>query len=76
VKLVSKQPQMSKQLELPQAPQSEALQVPRSEEAVTAGNESDGSGTLPLMAARNLNSTNRLVRPRMPGGVAGDRRRL
>lgn len=31
---------------------------------------------LPLMAARNLNSTNRLVRPRMPGGVAGDRRRM
>jgi RNA-directed DNA polymerase len=31
---------------------------------------------LPLMAALHLNSTNRLVRPRMPGGVAGDRRGL
>jgi RNA-directed DNA polymerase len=31
---------------------------------------------LPLMAARNLNSTNRLVRSRMPGGVAGARRRI
>ena len=91
MKPVSKRPQMSKPLELPQATRSEASQVSRSEEAVTAGNEPDGSGTvvrlaltqerfthkgLPLMAARNLNSTNRLVRSRMPGGVAGARRRI
>ena len=31
---------------------------------------------LPLMAAPHLNSTNRLVRSRMPGGVAGVRRRI
>jgi hypothetical protein len=45
VKPVNKRPQMSKQLELPQATRSEALPVLRSEEAVTAGNAPDGSGT-------------------------------
>ena len=55
-----KQPQMSKRLELPQVMQSEALQGSRSEEAFTAGNETDGSGTSDLME-RALTRANMLV---------------
>jgi RNA-directed DNA polymerase len=64
---------MSKRLELPQAMQSEALQGSRSEEAFTAGNETDGSGTSDLMerALTRANMLAALKRVRRNKGSAG-----
>jgi RNA-directed DNA polymerase len=73
VKPVNKRPQMSKHMELPQATRSEASQTSRSEEAVTAGNEPDGSGTSDLMerALTRENMLAALKRVRRNKGSAG-----
>jgi RNA-directed DNA polymerase len=64
---------MSEQSELPQVAQGEALQISRSEEAVTAGNEADGSGTSDLMerALTRANMLAALKRVRRNKGSAG-----
>ncbi len=75
--LVGEGPQMSRQLELPPANRGEAPTGKRSEEEPTAAHENErlGARTSTSWAspdwARNLNFSNRPVRTRMPGGVAG-----
>jgi hypothetical protein len=77
MRLVGTWPQMTRRLELPLANRSEAPTGKRSEEAPTARHENARSGARistswgPPGWARNLNFSNRPVRTRMPGGVAG-----
>lgn len=60
VNLVTKRPQMSAQAELPFVPRGEAADGKRSEEAVTAASEAEGSGTSGLMECV-LSRTNMLA---------------
>lgn len=71
---MNKQPQMSRQLELPQVARSEASPHPRSEEAVTARNEPEDSGTSGLMErvlmrANMLAALKRVRRNKGSGGI-------
>ena len=75
--LGGKSPQMTRELELPLANRGEAPTGKRSEEAPTATHENERSGARTSTSwvspgrSRNLNFSNRPVRTRMPGGVAG-----
>jgi hypothetical protein len=77
MRLGGKWPQMTRQLELTLANRGEAPTGKRSEEAPTATHENERSGARTSTSwvspgwARNLNFSNRPVRTRMPGGVAG-----
>jgi hypothetical protein len=77
VGLDGKGPQMTRQLELPLANRGEAPTGRRSEEAPTAMHENERSGARTSTSwvspgwPRNLNFSNRPMRTRMPGGVAG-----
>jgi prevent-host-death family protein len=77
MRLVGKWPQMTRQLELPLSQRGEAPAGKRSEEAPTAMHESERSGARTSTSRvspdwpRHLNFSNRPVRTRMPGGVAG-----
>ena len=75
--LGGKRPQMTRELELPLANRGEAPTGKRSEEAPTVVRENERSGARTSTSwvspgwSRNLNFSNRPVRTRMPGGVAG-----
>jgi hypothetical protein len=77
MRLDGKWPQMTRELELPLANRGETPTGKRSEEAPPAMRESGRSGARTSTSwvspgwARNLNFSNRPVRTRMPGGVAG-----
>jgi len=77
MRLDGKGPQMTRELELPLENRGEAPTEKRSEEAPTAMRENERSGARTSTRwvspswARNLNFSNRPVRTRMPGGVAG-----
>ena len=77
MRLGGKRPQMTRELELPLANRGEAPTGKRSEEEPTAMHENERSGARISTSrvspgrSRNLNFSNRPVRTRMPGGVAG-----
>jgi hypothetical protein len=77
MRLDDKWPQMTRELELPLVNRGEAPKERRSEEEPTAMHETERSGARTSTRwvspswARNLNFSNRPVRTRMPGGVAG-----
>jgi hypothetical protein len=77
MRLGGKRPQMTRQLELPLENRGEAPTGKRSEEEPTAMHKNERSGARISTSrvspgrSRNLNFSNRPVRTRMPGGVAG-----